>query len=196
MTQITRLKKSSKGVIYEESLHRRSALTCQQSQSHRARTVESSRISDTLVSSRMVSPVKWKFRKEPYQLNFKQNWNNINVIYTIINTKIVSSSSSHSKEDMWEKIQIAMILRKIFIVKCFLQYFQCLLDMPFFDSIYIPILKNRHRIYIAYCTNMYQVPLCCPRCSCILIYIFFFKILLIIKPISIPRHKIFTFNLK
>ena len=97
--------------------------------------------------------------------------------------KIVSSSSSHSREDMWEKIQIAMILRKIFIAKCFLQYFQCLLDMPFFDSIYIPILKNRHRIYmyiyiyiliqsIAYCINIYQVPLCCPRCSCILIYIF------------------------
>ena len=59
----------------------------QQSQSHRARTVESSRISDTLVSRRMVSPVKWQFRKEPYQLNFKQNWSNINVIYTIINTK-------------------------------------------------------------------------------------------------------------
>ena len=59
----------------------------QQSQSHRARTVESSRISDTLVSSRMVSPVKWKLRKEPYQLNFKQNCYNINVIYTIINTK-------------------------------------------------------------------------------------------------------------
>ena len=62
-------------------------ITHQQSQSHRARTVVSSRISDTLVSSRMASPVKWKFRKEPYQLNFKQNWNNINVIYTIINTK-------------------------------------------------------------------------------------------------------------
>ena len=28
VTQITRLKKSSKGVIYEESLHRRSASTC------------------------------------------------------------------------------------------------------------------------------------------------------------------------
>ena len=62
--------------------------------------------------------------------------------------KNVSSWSSHPREDMWEKIQIAMILRKIFIAKCFLQYFQCLLDMPFFDSIHIPILKNRHRIYI------------------------------------------------
>ena len=146
----------------------------------------------------MVSPVKWKFRKEPYQLNFKQNWNNINVIYTIINTKKISSS--HSSEDMWEKIQIAMIFRKILIAKYFLQYFQYLLDMPFFNS----ILKNRYHIYIyihiliqsiAYCTNIYHVPLCCPMCSCILIYIFF-KILLIIKPISIPRHEIFTFNLK
>ena len=148
----------------------------------------------------MVSQVKLKFRKEPYQLNFKQNWNNINVTYTIINTNILSSS--HSSEDMWEKIQITMIFPKIFIAKCFLQYFQYLLDMPFFDSIHIPIPKNRYHIYIyiliqfiAYCTNIYHVPLCCTMCSCILIYIFF-NILLTIKPISIPRYEIFTFNLK
>ena len=120
----------------------------QQSQSHRARTVESSRISDTLVSSRMVSPVKWQFRKEPYQSNFKQNWSNFMWYTQSLIQKIVSSSSSQSREDMWEKIQIAMTLRKIFIAKCFLQYFQCSLDMPFFDSIHIPILKNRHRVYI------------------------------------------------
>ena len=68
------------------------------------------------------------------------------MIYTIINTKI--SSSSHSSDDMWEKIEIAMIFRKIFLAKYFLQYFQYSLDMPFLDSIYIPILKNRYHIYI------------------------------------------------
>ena len=57
---------------------------------------------------------------------------------------------------MWEKIQIAMIFRKIFIAKCFLQYFQYLLDMPFFDSIHIPILKNRYHIYI-YIDPIYSI---------------------------------------
>ena len=92
----------------------------------------------------MASPAKWKFRKEPYQLNFKQNWNKTNVIYTIINTKI--SSSSHSSDDMWENIE--MIFCKIFLAKYFLQYFQYSLDTPFLDSIHIPILKNRYHIYI------------------------------------------------
>ena len=115
--------------------------------SHQARTVESSRVCDTLVSSRMASPVKWKFGKEPYQLNFKQNWNNTHVICTIDNTKI-SSSSSHSSDDMWEKIEIALIFCKIFLTKYFLQYFQYSLDMPFLDSIHIPILKNRYHVHI------------------------------------------------
>ena len=83
--------------------------------------------------------------EEPYQLNFKQNWNNTNVIYTIINTKI--SSSSHSSDDMWEKIEIDRIFCKIFLAKYFLQYFQYSLDMPFLDSIHIPILKNRYHIH-------------------------------------------------
>ena len=141
--------------------------------SHQARTVESSRISDTLVSSHMASPVKWKFRQEPYQLNFKQNWNNTNVIYTINNTKI--SSSSHSSDDIWEKIEIALIFCKIFLAKYFLQYFQYSLDIPFLDSIHIPILKKPiSYIYISiyiliqsitYCTNIYRVRVCCPRCS-------------------------------
>ena len=43
---------------------------------------------------------------------------------------------------MWEKIQIAIIFRKIFLAKYFLQYFQYSLDMPFFDSIHIPILNK------------------------------------------------------
>ena len=86
----------------------------------------------------MTFPAKW--RKEPYQLNWKQNWNNINAIYTIINTKKLSSS--HSSEDMWEKIQIAMVFRKIFLAKYFFQYFQYSSDMPFFDSIHIQILQK------------------------------------------------------
>ena len=68
-----------------------------QSHSHQAMTVQLSRVSDTLVASHMASPVEYKFRKEPYQLNFKQKCNGeciylsllkwIN-IYTIIDTKI------------------------------------------------------------------------------------------------------------
>ena len=125
----------------------------------------------------MASPVKWKFRREPYQLNFKQNWNNTNVIYTITNTKI--SSSSHSSDDMWENIE--MIFCKIFLAKYLLQYFQYSLDAPFLDSIHIPILKNRYHIYIYIliqsitCTNIYRVRVCCPRFSCILIYFFLFS---------------------
>ena len=113
--------------------------------SHQARTVESSRISDTLVSSRMATQVKWKFKKEPYQLNFKQNWNYANVIYTINNTKI--PSPLHPSDDMWEKIESALIFCKIFLAKYFLQYFQYSLDMPFLDSIHIPILKNRYHTH-------------------------------------------------
>ena len=68
-----------------------------QSHSHQAMTVWLSRVSDILVASHMASPVEQKFRKEPYQLNFKQKRNGeckylsllewINM-YTIINTKI------------------------------------------------------------------------------------------------------------
>ena len=55
---------------------------------------------------------------------------------------------------MWEKIQIAMIFRKILIAKYFLQYFQYLLDMPFFNS----ILKNRYHIYIyTYIDPIYSI---------------------------------------
>ena len=123
--------------------------------SHQARTVESSRISDTLVSSHMASPVKWKFRQEPYQLNFKQNWNNTNVIYTINNTKI--SSSSHSSDDMWEKIEIALIFCKILLAKYFLQYFQYSLDIPFLDSIHIPILKKPISYIYIYIDPIYNI---------------------------------------
>ena len=38
-------------------------------------------------------------------------------------------------------IQIAMILRKVFLAKYFLQYFQYWSDMPFFDSVRICMAK-------------------------------------------------------
>ena len=154
--------------------------------------------------------MKWKFRKEPYQLNLKQNCNHINVIYTIIITKnciiiiiIIKFQGRYVRKDS-NCYDIAQnIYRKIFlaIFSMFIRYailrFNTYTNPEKLASyiyiyIYIYILIQS----IAYCTNIYQVPLCCPRCSCLLIYIFFFKMLLIIKPISIPRHKIFTFNLK
>ena len=79
------------------------------------------------------------------------------------------------------------ILQKIFCEKYFAKNYilQNISRKIFFAifSIFIRYAILRFNIYIynisiqsiAYCTNIYQVPECCPVCSCILIYVFWFS---------------------